>query len=293
MEKEFLSLAYRYWEDFQHFLPKLVIAIIVLFIAYFVSRKFAKLVRKRLTIRLDDLLLANFIARITKWFIFLVGFVITMDVLGLANFASGLVAGAGVSAIIIGLAFKEIGENFLSGVILAFNRPFNIGDTISSENITGTITSLDLRTTTIKTFEGFDVFVPNSMIVNNPLVNYHREGIRRFDFSVGIDYSVDVQVARGVIIKVLEGVDEVLNDPSPLVVVNELTPNSTNLKIYYWINALTAERNFLEIKSEIIELTVKGFKENGVKIPYDSIQVQFGKGFPEVPVNLINDNKRV
>ncbi|MDQ3193614.1 MAG: mechanosensitive ion channel family protein, partial [Bacteroidota bacterium] len=260
MEKELLQMSNDYWIGFIHILPRLALALVVILITVFIGRKISGLVKKRITKRLNDPLLANFIGRITNWIISLIGIIATMEIIGLANFAGGLIAGAGVSAIIIGFAFKDIGENFLSGLILAFNRPFNIGDIIETEDITGSIISLDLRTTTIKTFEGYDVFVPNSMIVNNPLKNYNREGTRRFDFTVGIDYDADVNRARELILNELKLIEEILKDPAPFVIVSELTSNSTNLKIYFWVNALIAGRNLLEIKSEVIEFTVRAFK---------------------------------
>ncbi|MDZ4713055.1 MAG: mechanosensitive ion channel family protein [bacterium] len=292
MEKEFITIFDKYWKDFLNFLPSLVFAALILFLAFYIGNKISKLAARRILFRLDDRLLANFISRISQWIIVLIGFIVSMEILGLAQIAGGLIAGAGVSAIIIGFAFRDIGENFLSGMILAFNRPFKIGDVIVSEGITGTIISLDLRTTTIKTFEGYDVFIPNSVIVNNPLINYNREGNRRFDFTVGIDYEADVEKARSLIMGVFAKVDEILKDPSPFVIVSELTSNSTNLKIFYWVNALTTNRNLLQVKSEVIELTVKAFKEGNVNIPYDSLQLQFGKGFPEIPVKILNENSK-
>ncbi len=252
------------------------------------GKKVSKLINKRLLVRIDDLLLANFLTSVSKWGIIVVGIIIAMQILGLASLAGGLIAGAGVSAIIIGFAFKDIGENFLSGIILALNRPFKIGDIIVTENITGTIITLDLRTTTIRTFEGYDVFVPNSMIINNPLINYNKEGLRRFDFIVGIDYDDDVSNARKAILERIYDVSEVLKDPKPFVIVNELSSSSTNLRIFYWVDATIATRNLMEIKSEVIEKTVQAFKDKGVRIPFDSVQVQFKKDIPEIPVSVRN-----
>lgn len=290
MEKEFISIVEKYWAGFLSFLPGFVLAVIFLLLSIFISRKISRLINNRLKRRLDDQLLVNFLTKISKWVIILLGFFVAMQLLGLATLASGLIAGAGVSAIVIGFAFKDIGENFLSGVILAFNRPFKIGDVIVTENITGTIVSLDLRTTTIKTFEGFDVFVPNSIIINNPLINYNREGTRRFDFIVGIDYDDDVGNARNAILDRIFDVSEVLKEPKPFVIVNELSSSSTNLRIFYWVNASAVSRNLMEIKSEVIESTVKAFKDKGVRIPFDSVQVQFKKDIPEIPVTVKNSN---
>lgn len=289
MEKEFIKLSQEFWFDFIKFLPRLIIATVVLVFAIYFGKKIASQLKRRLSRKLEDSLLANFIGRITRWIFTLIGIIISMDMLGLANFAGGLIAGAGVTALILGFAFKDIGENFLSGIILAFNRPFKVGDIIETQKITGSIISLDLRATTLKTFEGYDVFIPNSMIVNNPLINYNREGMRRFDFIVGIDYDNDVSKARMLILESLKDVKEILHEPPPFVIVSELTSNSTNLKVFFWVNALEAARNLLLIKSEVIELTVKAFKEGGVNIPYDSMQIQFNKGIPEIPVNLIKN----
>lgn len=289
MENEFVTLAKDYWHGFVRMLPKLVITALILGAAFYLGSKLSRLIKRRIARRLRDPILSNFIGAMSKYSIVLIGIIFSMQVLGLGGFASGLMAGAGVSAIILGLAFKDIGENFLSGLILAFNRPFNVGDVIQSENITGSIISLGLRTTTIKTFEGYDVFIPNSMIVNNPLINYNREGMRRFDFTVGIDYEADLTQAKQLILESMKQVDEILKVPEPFVVISELASSSTILKIFFWVNALEAARSLLVIKSEVIELTVRAFKDGGVKIPNDSIQVTFGKGFPEVPVNLVND----
>ncbi len=292
MEKEFIKLSENYWFEFMNILPRLIIAVIVLLIAIYIARKISSQIKKRIIKRLDDQLLANFIARISKWILTLIGVVISMDVMGLGNFAGGLMAGAGASAIIIGFAFKDIGENFLSGVILAFNRPFNVGDVIETQKITGSILALDLRTTTVKTFEGYVVYIPNSVIVNTPLINYNRIGIRRFDFIVGIDYENDVDRARKLILDSITGIEELLKDPPPMVIINELSSHSTNLRVFYWINTLETKRNFLEVRSEVIETTVKAFGDGGINIPYDSLQVQFNKGIPEIPVNIVSNGKK-
>lgn len=288
MEMDFLKMINDFWKGFMYSLPKIVLSIVIIIITIIVARKLSRLVRNRIIARIDDVLLSNFIARISKWIITLIGFVICMDILGLAHFASGLIAGAGVSAIVLGFALKDIGENFLSGVILAFNRPFKIGDVIETDGITGTITSLDLRTTKIKTFDGIEIYVPNSKILNNHLSNYSAIGLRRFDYIVGIDYDADVTLAKTLIMKEIEGISDIINDPLPFVIVNELGANSINLKVFYWVDTVNAKNSFFEIKSEAIGKSLSTLKKNGVNIPFDSMQVQFNKGIPEIAVNILN-----
>ncbi len=98
-----------------------------------------------------------------------------MQTLGLTGVAGGLLAGAGISAFIFGFAFKDIAENFLGGVILAFNRPFSLNDTIVIREFSGHIVALNFRTTHIKTFDEGDVFIPNSIVIKEPLTNLTRD----------------------------------------------------------------------------------------------------------------------
>ena len=183
METEFINEVNVFWKEFIHILPKAIIAFVIFILFLFLSGKVSNLVKNRLVFRTKDPLLSGFISKITKWIVSIIGFVICMEILGFATLAGGIVTGAGLSAVILGFAFKNIGENFLSGLLLAFNRPFNTGDLIQVEGYTGKITSMDFRTTNIETFDGQNVFIPNSIIINNPLVNYTYESKRRIDFT--------------------------------------------------------------------------------------------------------------
>jgi len=265
MEIEILTYFENIWKDFAKFLPKLIIAFFIILFFLFIASKTARLVRKRLQLRTSDDLLAEFIGKITKLFLFIFGFIIVMEVLGFASLAGGLITGAGVSAVILGFAFKNIGENFLSGLLLAFNRPFKVGDVIHTEGYTGTITSMNFRTTNIKTMDGQYVFIPNSMIINNPLSNYTFESKRRFDFTIQFDYTNDIDKAKIVIYNSLQKINEVITDPKPLVIVDQLT-TSTSVKIYYWLDTHVVERNLMEIKSEVIEVSRKDLNDAGIFI---------------------------
>lgn len=292
MESELISMTDHFWKKFIGLIPEILISIVILIATIFIARKLSRLIRKRLIARIDDELLANFITRISKWSITLLGIGICLNILGLTQFAGGLMAGAGVSAVVLGFAFKDIGVNFLSGVILAFNRPFIIGDVIESDGITGTIMSLDLRTTKIKTFDGIEIYVPNSNILNNPLSNFNAGGLRRFEYIVGIDYDADVSKARSLILDVLKGIDDILDEPAPLIIVNELGANSINLKVLYWINTDEAKESLPVTKGDAIEKSLSALKNGSVNIPFDSMQVQFNKGIPEIAVNILNSDKK-
>ncbi|MEO8209957.1 MAG: mechanosensitive ion channel domain-containing protein [bacterium] len=283
MDIEFITILNDFWQRLLKILPSLSISIIVLIIFLFLGNNVSSFFRKRLYAKSNDVLLSNFLGKISKWIFLIVGFVISMEVLGLATIASGIITGAGVSAIIIGLAFKNIGENFLSGLLLAFNRPFNVGDLVETAGYTGTITSLDFRTTNIKTENGQNVFIPNSMIINNPLKNISREGLRRFDFIIQIDYSNNIKKVKDLILAAVNEVEEVLKDPAPIVVVDQLT-TAVNVKTYFWIDALKADRTTIEVRGDVVEKSNNNLTSAGIIIS-DLTQIKIVNEVIPIKVN--------
>lgn len=265
MGEDIIKIFDKFWMDFLKMLPSIVVSIIVFSIFFLFSGKLGKFVRSRLVHRTNDILLSGFFAKIAKWVFVVIGFVIAMEILGLAILAGGIITGAGLSAVIIGFAFKNIGENFLSGLLLAFKRPFKVGDTIQSEEFTGTITSMDFRTTNIRTVEGNNVFIPNSMIINNPLTNFTFDSLRRFDFTIQIDYTNDIDKAKSILLESIMCIPDVLKEPKPIVVVDQLT-TSASLKGYYWMNVSKNEKTILEVKSDVIETSRKKLNEGGINI---------------------------
>lgn len=286
METEFINEVNVFWKEFIHILPKAIIAFVIFILFLFLSGKVSNLVKNRLVFRTKDPLLSGFISKITKWIVSIIGFVICMEILGFATLAGGIVTGAGLSAVILGFAFKNIGENFLSGLLLAFNRPFNTGDLIQVEGYTGKITSMDFRTTNIETFDGQNVFIPNSIIINNPLVNYTYESKRRIDFTIQVDYTNDLDKAKKIILNSIKKVKDVLEEPKPLVIVDELT-TSMSIKSFFWIDTKISESSLPEIKSNVIELSRRELNDEGIFIT-DVTQIKIMND----PVKVVLDTNK-
>ncbi|MBK7160494.1 MAG: mechanosensitive ion channel family protein [Ignavibacteria bacterium] len=286
METEFINEVNVFWKEFIHILPKAIIAFVIFILFLFLSGKVSNLVKNRLVFRTKDPLLSGFISKISKWIVSIIGFVVCMEILGFATLAGGIVTGAGLSAVILGFAFKNIGENFLSGLLLAFNRPFNTGDLIQVEGYTGKITSMDFRTTNIETFDGQNVFIPNSIIINNPLVNYTYESKRRIDFTIQVDYTNDLDKAKKIILNSIKKVKDVLDEPKPMVIVDELT-TSMSIKSFFWIDTKISENSLPEIKSDVIELSRNELNDEGIFIT-DVTQIKIMND----PVNVVLDTNK-
>lgn len=266
MLNEFWQILNGFSEDFLHFIPKFVFAALVFVAFWFVSNLVRNLLRKRnIFFKSADQLITNFIASLAKGIIVTIGFLTSMSILGLSGIANGILTGAGISAVIFGFAFKNIGENFISGMMLLLNRPFKKGDFVSVSNIEGTIVSMDLKTTDVATVDGKRIYIPNTMVVNNPLTNFTAEGMRRFEIEIELDVVNDVKTCKDLVRSAISQIPEILKDPEPLVVLSLLSANM-KLKAFYWLVVGRPSRSFLEVNSEVLEKCKTAFQGAGIEL---------------------------
>jgi small-conductance mechanosensitive channel len=158
---------------------------------------------------------------------------------------------------------------------MAFHRPFRVGDTIEIEDTVGNVVALDLRITQVKTFDGKDVFIPNSFLIKNQLINYTIDGFLRQDFMVSVDYQTDLTNAINTILRTLDGVSGILKkDKCPTVTVSSLDSSSIALQVFYWLDTFDRTVSGLKIKTEAIQSTLKALEAENVYMPADIIELK-------------------
>jgi small conductance mechanosensitive channel len=271
-EFDFLSLD---WSSLKHVLIISGIAILTFLVFLYLARKSKTFLRIRLIRRMDDDLLANFLAGIFSSLVILAGLLVVFRIIGLTGVVSGLLAGAGISAFIIGFALKDIGENFLAGIILAFKRPFRVGDIVDINGMNGQVLTLNLRDTQIKTGDGKDVFIPNGVILKNPLINYTIDGFLRYDFIIGLDYGSDYQGAIDLIKKEIIDVPGVLNGAkSPEVWVTDLAESTLNIQVTFWVNTFERSISDAVVKSSAILQVLTALEKAGYNMPARIIELK-------------------
>ncbi len=150
---------------------------------------------------------------------------------------TSVIAILGAAGLAIGLALQGTLANVASGVMLLFLRPFNIGDYVDAGGIAGTVVEIGLFNTEIKSRKGLCLIVPNKIIWESPITNFSRNPTRRFDITVGIIYSDDVNGAMDLLMGLLTGDERILDDPEPLVVVEELGDSAVNINLRAWTKA--------------------------------------------------------
>ncbi|SMB99365.1 MscS Mechanosensitive ion channel [Hymenobacter roseosalivarius DSM 11622] len=262
-----------YWHQFLHLLPKLLIALVVVAIGLTVANHVSALLGRKLRQRSHDALLADFLTNFTRWALLLAGLLLAMQVLGLSGVASGMLGAAGLSAFIVGFALKDIAENFLAGVVLAFNRPFRIHDTVQVRDLMGEVEALNLRTTLIRTFDGKHIFLPNALVLREPLTNYTRDGFIRQDFLISVDLGTELTSDRieELLLNYVRGHRGVeTRDPhTPYSIVEKMSSTSVDLRIFIWAYSEDYRRGTLELKSALLKgskamLQAEGFVVSGV-----------------------------
>jgi small conductance mechanosensitive channel len=260
-----------YWRQFLFVLPKLALALVLLLVAFFIANRVSALLGRRLRSRAHDPLLADFLTRISKWSLMLLGLLLAMHVVGLSGIVSGLLAGAGLSAFIVGFAFKDIAENFLAGVILAFNRPFHIHDTVQIRDQIGYVEALNLRTTLIRTLDGKHVFLPNSLVLKEPLVNFTRDGNLRQDFLVSVDYGEagSPDELRRQVLDFVRAQPDVQDSEGrlPYIILEKAAGTTADLRVYFWTSADEYRSGTLQIKGNLMQALKAKLQEAGYAAP--------------------------
>lgn len=287
ISSDLMMVLREYWEKFLFLLPNLLVAFLILFIALWLAAKVKLFLESRLQNKSHDQITTKYIALISKWAVIIIGLLLILNTLGLSGLAGGLLASAGVSALVIGFAFKDIAENFLAGLILAFNRPFEIQDTIQVNELSGKVLALDLRTTHIITFDSRDIFIPNGTILNSAVTNLTKNGLIRFDFIVGIDYHDNIQDAIDLIEKTALGVEGVLRRDPPYATVDELSTNTVNIKVFFWAETDDYKKGVVLLKGKIMQEITQALLSNGFGLPANIQELKLYDYQKNIPVQIM------
>jgi len=289
MKEKILASFDRYWINILDRAPEITIGLTLLVIFIFLGILIRKLIVSRLKLRVKDTLLLNFIGRVIFVLFLIIGVVIFFKQIGLGSAAGGLLAGAGVSALILGFAFKDIGENFIAGFFLAFSRPFSIGDIIEVNGMMGNVKAMSFRNSHVRTFDGRDIFIPNSMMIKNPLINYTKDGLMRHDFVVGIDYGDDVAEASKVIMETMKVTKNIVQDKdelAPFVIIDQFGTSTINLKIFFWINTYDFLGSTTVLKSTVMQSVVNQLLKEGFTLPADIVELKIYQEGQPIPLSL-------
>lgn len=248
-------------------IPYFVAALVVMIIFWLLSLFFKKIVRRLLGNRSHHQNLVKVFQRVGSALIFFIGFMIAM-VIAIPGFTPAKLIGAlGIGSVAIGFAFKDIFQNLLSGILLLISEPFRIGDQIVSGNYEGTVEDIKIRATTIKTYDGRQVVIPNSDLYTSVLTVNTAYKQRRLQVAIGIGYEDDIEMAKAEIIKALENSDTVSTKAKPSVIATGFGDSTIDLMVRWFIEDGTQANKVASIHQVIVKIKT-ALDAAGVNIPF-------------------------
>lgn len=234
----FLKTFHLSWDNLVGYVPAIIGGILCFVITIVLANVVSKIVSKVSLKRSKDPLVSNFVGKIVWFTIFILGTVLALGILGLGTISNKILAGAGLTTFVVGFALKDIGENFLAGLILAFNRPYKVGNVIECSGVKGVVKDMTLRQTTVEAINGKIILIPNSNILNNPLTKYANDDNNlRQEFTINVD-AAEAKNAVKLIMDTISGFDYVSKGKSQgvKVIIDSLVGDKAKLLVVFWFD---------------------------------------------------------
>ncbi|MEG4214076.1 mechanosensitive ion channel family protein [Microcoleus sp. Pol14C6] len=255
-------------------LPNIVLALIVFAIFFCVGGAIKKAVRRLTRNHHQARNLGLVLGRLAQGTIVLVGLFVALSIVIPTFKAGDLIQLLGISGVAIGFAFRDILQNFLAGILILLTEPFRIDDQIVFKNFEGTVENIETRATTILTYDGRRIVIPNAELFTNSVTVNTAFDKRRTEYDVGIGYNDDIDRAKKLMLEALYSVNEVLKDPAPDVLVVELAESTVNIRVRWWI-APPRRIDDMRSRDKVICAIKKKLVENGIDLPYPTQQILF------------------
>ena len=271
---------------FIRLLPLIAVVVVVIALSWLFARLTVHALRRGPLARSRSQLLREVTARVGGMLVLLAGLYLVLRIAGLTQLALTVLGGTGLIGLVLGIAFRDITENFLASLFLSLQQPFREGDLVEVASVTGYVQRLTARTTVLMTLDGNQLQIPNATVFKSTLRNFSSNPNRRDDFIVGIGYEGSIAFAQAVALKVLAEHPAVLKEPEPLVLVQDLGPSTVNLRVYFWLDG--GRHSWMKVRSSVIRLVKRAFQDAGISLPDEAREVTFPHG---VPVRMIEGGR--
>lgn len=242
----------------------LILACVVFYLSVILSKMAERFMKNLLSDKELDAGVKGSIERFTRYVVVTVGALMTLDTVGIS--LSSLAALGAVLMVGIGFGLQNITQNFISGLIILFERPIKVGDLVIVKGVSGRVIEIGARSTLIHTRDDVAIIVPNSQFISEQVVNESFSGEKmRLHIPVGVAYGSDTVKVKEVLLKVAKENPKVMDHPKPTVNFNDFGDSSLNFEIRVWVRELW-ENDI--IQSDIRFAIDAAFRESGVTIPF-------------------------
>ena len=259
----------------------LIIFILIVLASIFVTRVFTRLIFDRILKRFNLKEGIRYtLRRLTEYTFIFVGVIVAFQFVGID--LSGLAVVFGLLSVGIGFGLQNVTANFVSGLVILFERPIRIGDRVTVGDVEGDVEEINMRATKIRTLNNIAIIVPNSEFTSSNIINWsHGDPRIRLDIDVGVSYGSDLDLVLKSLKEVALENEKVLDNPAPDVLLSEFGDSSWDMKLRLWIDN---PKGHHFIRSEINCAIVRKFRERGIEIPFPQRDLHVRSPLP-VPVS--------
>jgi len=265
----------RYWDMLVNmavqYIPKFLLALIVLFVGLRIIAGILKLVSKGMEKKKTDATLRPFLTSLLGWMLKAMLFISVIQMIGVET--TSFIAVLGAAGLAMGLAFQGTLANFAGGALLLVFKPYKVGDLIESQGQLGVVKEIQIFTTVLLNPQNKTIILPNGAVSNGDIVNYTTEGKIRVDLTVGISYNSDIKTAKNILMEVMKSDENVMSDPAPFVGVAELADSSINLAVRPWTHPTT----YWDVYFDTLENCKNALDKGGITIPFPQVDVHMDK----------------
>ena len=240
---------------------RVLLALLTLAVGWWIINKVSARLGKLVGLRNADLALQGFISTLANIVLKVLLMVSVASMIGIET--TSFVAAIGAAGLAIGLALQGSLANFAGGVLILMFRPFRIGDWIEAQGVSGTVDSIQIFHTVLRTGDNKTVIMPNGSLSNGIITNTNRQPTRKVVFDVGVDYEADLQKARNVLLELAQD-PRVLADPAPQAVISTLGDSSITVSLRIW----TKTSDYWDVMFMLNEHARDRLKAEGIDIPF-------------------------
>lgn len=256
--------------DFIMFVPRLIVALIVFVATLLLSRPVTRAVKQTALKHIDNDEMVSVLSSIIRWSVISTGLLVALDQV---NFdITGFIAGLGIAGITVGFALQDIARNFVAGLLLFARRPFQVGSAVKIGGFSGVVQEIATRDTMLRTWDGEQVIISNSSILENPITNYSALSLRRRTVIIGLGYGQNAQEAMDLFAEAMRQIPGVQGEPAPSVCAEALDDSTMRLAARFWID--TKENNLVKVHSDVVVALSLAAEQSGIELPYPIQNIQ-------------------
>jgi len=245
----------------------IVAAIAIIIVGMIVARIVSNTVNRLMLARKIDATVADFLSALVRYAVIAFTLIAALGRVGVQT--ASVIAVLGAAGVAVGLALQGSLSNLAAGVLLVMFRPFRAGEYVDLGGVAGTVLSVQIFSTTMRTVDGKIVVIPNGKIIAGNIINFSREPARRNEFIIGVSYDADIDQVKQILTRILESDSRVLKDRDITVRLNELAPSSVNFVVRAW----SLSGDLQNVYWDVLEKIKREFDANGISFPYPQLDV--------------------